>query len=586
MLAEFRRKRFLILRNYQHVVADCFQCDLGRPHCGRCVRLELGCWSNQDSRYRFIVQTKPKTGRSKRLARLRGAGCSHMLMTLSDLGKDGRLIPPEEKRKNGFAARSISSETRRRHLKVPELMFQPGLVNLSPEEVLYFDRFRTKLVFQLGSHSFDEFWCRTVIRESFRDDCILDIILALGALGQALDESPAYTPMYELPVSHTSTSASLDSIKYYTRSLAKFRFRISSSGVEAASRSVLASSILFSAFELLQGNTTAANIIMEQGAAMLEGKMLHTSCLGRESQIAGRCDDEGMEDAEYILIRRLCFRSSMGHTNSYSHIARIISATAISCTTGPSPPNVRESFETFWKLWMRFLTLGVAWWHGHALRRSSAQPIGQSRSLAIQERQSLLVQVDTWLVAIEEKIGGETDTYGQQILRKIVPGLQTLQLLVRTVFDNINDLVAEMYTDAHRIFDMCEIVLEETPLFQAGLGEVYDGIQASSVAIARQCRDRELRARAVSICRRTVNSRSRWDAKEIVMATSALIDLEEGGRDVQTGIIRLARRYEWVSSSWNKTYTELSVVFEALSSKDAKHDHLEMKLRPEDYGLV
>jgi hypothetical protein len=466
----------------------------------------------------------------------------------------------------------------------PTFIVQPTYCSLKSQEVQYFDRFRNQIVYQLGSHSFDDFWHRTVLRESTSNDGVLDTILGIGALAQALEGAPLDTPLYRVPLSNYSTSNHYaGAIRYYTRSLVKLRRQISSSEREASPRTLLISTILFSAFELLQGNLVSSDKHMTSGVSILKDIILQSTWPDKKSRIATTCDDEGIEDAEFILMRRLTFKCLL--SPSYSQVRDSISACIVPYTMGPSPPDQTQSFEVFWKLWMRFLTLALMWHVRVELPPKPGFPASEKLRQQ-QERRILLSQTKAWEITTQAKLDQERDPYGQRILKQIIPGLKTLHFFLHTVF--YESAVSEIEANgiAREINDLAESILEETPLFQAGLGEVYEGIQVISMGLVQRCRDLEIRSKAMSIGRKVLNAQSRWDGKEILMGTSALFALEEAGRD-STGSIPLASRYDWISAYWNDDHAKLTVTFESRAAGEREHrDKIQMTLCPEDYGLV
>lgn len=466
----------------------------------------------------------------------------------------------------------------------PSFLVQPTNCKLRPQEVQYFDRFRNQVVYQLGSHSFDEFWSRTVLRESASNEGVLDIILAIGALAHALEGAPRDGPLYMVPLSSYLTSGHYaQAVKYYTRSLIKLRHQISSSEFEASQRTLLISTILFSAFELLQGNSTSADKHMTGGISILKNTIMQSAWPDKKSQIATACDDEGVEDAEFILMRRLAFKCLL--SPSYPQVRDSFSVCVVPYTMGPSPPDQTQSFEVFWKLWTRSLTLALMWYVRYELPVPPDYPVSE-RLRAEQEREILLSQILGWEIAIQVKLKGELDPYGQGLLKMMLPGLKTVRFAILTVFDDMADIGVEATKLGREINCLTELILDKTPLCQAGLGEVYEGIQSITMGLSRRCRDLEIRSKAMSLGRRVVNAHSRWDGKEILMGTNALLSLEEAGRDA-SGLIPLAARYDWISSSWNDEYAKLTVVYGTRTVENGgNHQKVQITLYPEDYGLV
>jgi hypothetical protein len=419
---------------------------------------------------------------------------------------------------------------------------------------------------------------------------VLEIILGVGALAHALEIAPKDIPLFKLSVSsHPSNKYYVDAIAYFTRSLAKFRQRIATSEVESTARTVLISTILFSTFEVLQGNSESADELLYAGIKPLKNKILHSAWPQRQSQIAGSCDDERVEDAEFILMRGLSFRSLLLPMSD--QVRDDICACKLRYTEGPKPPGPMESCERFWKLWMQFLTVALRWYIKSQHPGENYGPVDDGPRL-LQEQRSLLARAQEWETATQQRLADEQDVYGRSLLKKIVPGLKTIHIYLQLALDDTEETNHQACRTAHEIFDLAESILDEAPLIQAGLaflGEIYEGVACALLGLIRICREADVRSKGMALCRKVVNAHSRWDSEGIVMGTFALGAIEETGRD-QSGAIPLAARYDWVVSAWNDEYTELHAVFRARAAKEgAHHDNVEERrvvLRLRDFGLA
>lgn len=120
-------------------------------------------------------------------------------------------------------------------------------------------------------------------------------------------------------------------------------------------RTLLISTLLYSAFEPLQGTSTSADQLMANSVWLLEDSILHSAWPDRKSKIAAVCDDDGVEGAEFALLRRLSFQLSS--RSLHIRARESILNCALPCSTGPVPHDSSEKFQVFWNQWMRFLTL-------------------------------------------------------------------------------------------------------------------------------------------------------------------------------------------------------------------------------------
>jgi hypothetical protein len=439
------------------------------------------------------------------------------------------------------------------------------------------------VVYRLGSHLFDEFWLRSVLRESARDNCVLEMVLGIGALSYALENAPRDIPLYKAPFSsHPSGSFYAEAIRYYGSSLARIRRRFLPGQLEAPTRTVLISSLLFSAFEVLQGSSISSDQIMANSVWILKDKIMQCAWPDKKSQIAAAYDDKGVEDAEFILMRRLCFRSLL---SPCPQGLDSISNCDLPYSEGPCPSDQNHDFKDFWKLWMRFLTLALTWYARVDLSVLTENPVCDIPWLQ-EEQRSLLAQIKDWESSLELSLDREADPYGRQILKQIEPGLKTLYFCIYTVFDHTTESDSKACNLAREILGMAKSILGRTPVSQGGLGEVCEGIQCISIKLSQRCQDREVRFQAISIAKRVINIDSQWDAKGILMGTIALVTLEEAGR-IETGAIPLTSRYNWIQSSWNDNHTALSTTFRARGAKNGElREDIQMTLRPKDFGLA
>lgn len=466
-----------------------------------------------------------------------------------------------------------------------KLMVQPRSSNMTPTQVVYFDRFRNKLVFQLGSQSFDEFWCRSVLRESCHDEGVRDCVLALGALSQALEGTSNVVPLHEKAELTQSNDDYLEAMRYYARSLNRFRGQLATAGIKAVRRNVLISSILFSAFETLHGNNSSSDTLMTRGVLLLKDKILRSACGTQRSAIAAQCDDAGIEEAEFVLMRRLTIRSIFSSSPLLEEVANLITTCSFTYTTAPLPPAQDQHFDIFWKLWMKFFTILMMWATKVETKMYHNARIYDPPEHMLQEQQHIKGQIQAWKSAVDQKMATEYDAQGCQVLRKIVPGLKAAEIYIDTTFTDRDNLPANTIATVHEIFDLAELVLAETPIFQEGLGEVYDGIQCMTFGLGMRIRNQQLRVRAIALSRKLVKAQSRWDFKEIYMVFHALVELEEAGRN-DRGLIPIDKRYRWKSSSWNCDYTSLHVYFELYKLVDGLNCVKQMCLRTQDFGIV
>lgn len=248
------------------------------------------------------------------------------------------------------------------------------------------------MIFQFG-YGEDEFWSRTVLRESTRDDCIRNAIVALSALARAQEEydlasslgEPRAVSKPKRPLCKTGLLSSSthhhQALSYYTRAAASMRRLItiysqdsepgtsrrggggSSSGGTAWAN--LIATLLLVTFELIQGNTAAADQLSARTLSLLQHSIM-TGTLGEgqdtgrpASRIAGSVDDEGTHDTEVVLVRNTFFAA--GLMPSYPMAREVISWISGGSARGPMPPAATESACVFPRRWTRCQILSSLW---------------------------------------------------------------------------------------------------------------------------------------------------------------------------------------------------------------------------------
>ncbi|KAH8651383.1 hypothetical protein BX600DRAFT_473480 [Xylariales sp. PMI_506] len=471
----------------------------------------------------------------------------------------------------------------------PAVAGQSQFTTLGQSEVRYFDRFRNELVYQLGSQSFDEFWFRTILREGERDRCIRTAIISLGALAYALDCAPKDIPLFKArPCFLTTNVFYRHAIEYYTCSLALLRKQILSK-CNMAPRTALICSILFSAFEQLQGNLDSGDRFLTNGLAVLKQEAHQGHRPSGTSPIAAGCDDDGIEEGEYMLIRKsLCgthFSPMYPQGRNYLIKQNSTLLAIFSLPRAPAPPHQGQSFEVFWKLWTRFLT-STALWYSQGAMVFRPDCLTQDNLLILDQSRIVIAKNKEWEAATRLKLDNETSPYGQRVLRQVMLAVKALDYFVKTALVPTDHGRNALYETAREIIDLAEIIYEETPLFQSGRGEISpEGVQSVTLQMTQFCHDHNIRRRAIRLYKKMVKSGSRWDVKGIFMGRSALAALEEQGRD-EFGSIPLTARYNWTHASWNDLYTEYTVIYTPIMKRIDSQSDVKMVLRLEDFGFV
>ncbi|KAH7021367.1 uncharacterized protein B0I36DRAFT_354031 [Microdochium trichocladiopsis] len=523
-----------------------------------------------------------------------------------------------------------------------------------PNAAIYFDRFKAQAArYRSATNESDDFWFRTLLRETAHDKGILAAVLSLGALAQAFGNAAEHVSLFSLNCAilpDSQQTSYRDAVKYYSLSISRLRQRLENPELlheepspkdtapakQYTSRSVLISSILYSAFELMHGNSYTADCIVAKSMSILRTMILHGKQLTLPAladltlqdkaeaprqdvpyiQISRSCDDEGIEEAEWLLVRRAVLGALYAPMRPLSRDV-ICRLPGLNFLAGSSPPPINASPMTFWKLYFRWVPLAALWYvragsvrlpvpgerlsgaheQEHAIKQAGLLEEEPWASL-LREREALSEQVIAWETAVHAKLTTTLTTEESSILLQILPNCKNLRYQFLTLFDSIMnpEKRAEMRTLACEIIDIGEKVFEALPGITEGRDEMRESLSAVGVLMSQNCRESSnVRRRALKLCKRLIDSQSRWDAKGLVMGISKLMELEEEGRDFEEDMIPVHAQWDWTNATWNDAYTELDVLYTSRALTTAEEDvdkfvedgvplKRRMTLKPGDYG--
>ncbi|KAH6675239.1 hypothetical protein F5X68DRAFT_39576 [Plectosphaerella plurivora] len=446
---------------------------------------------------------------------------------------------------------------------------------LGPGEVRYYDRFRNQVASAMG-HQVEgpsDFWLRCVLRESSVDDCILDVVVAIGALAYARDCAPSGRPLF--------LTSSLDqhyreAITHYARALEKLRRRIADPSAVHLQRTILINTVLLSFFESIQGNTESSDKLIAHGLSLLKDSMLQDSGHGdHTSRIAALTDDDGVLEAESFLVRTATW--NIQYSPLYPHQG--VSVLGISCQQPhliPFPVSTHNTQE-FWKAWWHIVTM-TAVWNARVQDELLQQTLSSKSST---EHDILLTRLKAWEAAALDRMGSETIPSNIAVFTQVYIGARVLSLFMHCGIDPTGTAWEENKDRCLEILSYYRIAIaKDGPAYARTI--IYDAILAGVSQLAVASRDYEVRFGALRLWKTLVHPQSSWDIKSIFMGTSALIATEEEHRNAQ-GSIPLESRYKWTRGTWNHSCTEFHVTL--TSSGREPRRRLNLTLRPADFGL-
>ncbi|KAL7626656.1 hypothetical protein AAE478_003430 [Parahypoxylon ruwenzoriense] len=498
------------------------KCDEGRPICHRCQRSRLPC------KYEPLEVSHGEREHQTR-----------------NILPASRPKPP----KDGVGSWLLSG-MRRSDLEGPE--------------VLYFDLFRSTVVANLCLNGYTNLWSRTVLRESFRDECVRDCVLGIGALcramldeGQQASSGPAL--LWTVPASALNPYRR-DAILHYTRSISKFRSRIAREGSSTPYRSILIISILFIMFETMQGNTDSVDRIMHTTILALEGSMvsLRQDLEAEAQKSAAKLDDEGVREAEYFLTRLSGFCAFL---SPFYPSLRKIHAYQSSCPLRGTVPDWSSSTKHIEKSFHKYTSSTVVW----KFRKFQVCVSGRVADPVKHQEEQLVVssQASEWSTFIKKKLKQEADALQCRSWRIMLVEATVFSLYV-SYFQGVEEqerLWDARVADCRDAVALAESVLdgmssEVPPLFE-------DKLLPSMRCITCKCRDYDVRTRALALCERLTGP---WfENRAMLIGLKILIETEEQGRDAD-GFIPLSSRYRWDVSSWNHDRTEQQVVLTGVTT--------------------
>lgn len=222
------------------------KCDERKPTCYRCEKADIECSG-------YAVPKPPETKKPKDVVR--------PVRPLLPRRSESPSSPPVDNFVPAF-------------LVVPESsMFEGSVAN-------YLDLFQQHEPEDLGS---PDFWSRIVSCESLSDRCVYYSMLAINALSEALSLSHELSNMYHSQQHHhhnhrhSPSGLSIDehhktALNHHTMAVSMFRERIASQDGTTSCRTILVTTLLFVAYELLQGNIETADSLAVKGVMLLRDR--------------------------------------------------------------------------------------------------------------------------------------------------------------------------------------------------------------------------------------------------------------------------------------------------------------------------
>ncbi|OTB20244.1 hypothetical protein K445DRAFT_312676 [Daldinia sp. EC12] len=489
------------------------KCDEGRPVCARCKKSKLPC---------KYVAPEPKQGQGKSQYGASDSG---------DAAGGAQLTP-------------------RVHLH-----------EFEGHEVFYFDLFRNVVVSNLCQNGYKNFWYRTVLRESLRDECVRDCVLGTGALCRAMMDQvhrlkqPGTKSLWMVPtdsLNAINTRYHQDALQFYTKAISKFRRRMLQESSSITPRTILIMSLLLIVFEAMQGNTETIDRLMHSTISALDSSM---SSMTFGTRLPPNLDDEGIREADYFFARLSGFNSLL--SPFYPGILRnkAYQRTWLCKDATPSyDQNTQETEQSF----ERYTTYFLLWCFRTVQTRLFDSPMDFAR---FNEEQALaLAHSRIWCEFLHTKVEEEKDTDQRRTWKIMLVEAKMFSIFAqyRHDLEESEALWDSQLPVCREVVALAESALEDgSPLVSSLPPLLEDKLQPMLRSLTNKCRHYETRTRALALCQKL--SGPWFENKAIVVGMRILVELEERHRDA-SGLIPYRSRLKWSVSSWNEDRTELRMV--------------------------
>ncbi|KAI1417476.1 hypothetical protein F5Y13DRAFT_151089 [Hypoxylon sp. FL1857] len=450
----------------------------------------------------------------------------------------------------------------------PRLLPRVRASNFAEPETLYFDLFRNTIVANLCLNGYTNLWSRTILRESFRDECVRDCVLGIGALRRAMmDERQLVKPpgrplpLWTVPtiaVNSSYTKYQRDAIQYYTKSISKFRERMAREGSSTPMRTILIVSILFVMFEAMQGDTDSVDRIMF--AARLALKDCLTS-LGTERQVSSALDDEGVREADYFLTRFSGYNSLL--SPFYPSLLRE-QPSKRDCGLIIEPiPHETENPREVELIFERYTTSALIWCFRTCQATIFGRPLDIEKNRV--EQVTILSHANKWCKFLEKRVEQETDPSQRRTWKIMLVEAKMFTVYTTYSYDaEERELLWDArMNDCREVVDLVESILEDMNPITALPPLFEDKLVPTLRCIACKCRDYGVRTRALALSKQLAGP---WlENRAVLVGLEILMELEERDRDA-SGFIPLRSRYRWNVSSWNEDRSELRMVLMGITT--------------------
>ncbi|KAL6812616.1 hypothetical protein V8C40DRAFT_256811 [Trichoderma camerunense] len=498
--------------------------------------------------------------------------CNEVKPTCNQCQKSDRICnygPTEGKQRRGIPPQ------RRPVLPKPEtpdvvatrsLFVRPRASPLEADEVPYFDMFRAQVLQDFTYTPCTLFWNRVIPRESMGDECVRWSVLSIGALMLAL-RSPNPEPMVKLLEGRGDTMYQT-AMTYHAKATTALHTRMLKEFHTISRRNVLINMFLLFLFELLIGNTKAADQLLMSSVELLKQKhdqlVVEINSQHHAQDLhnyVAPSNDDGLDQAERILPR---FQIFLSLTTPLFPLQTTCWPRLPSRPIPGNMPAIDTSFEEFGAMWNSFITRAVIF-VVKAIQERQNDDHSDKFEMLLGHRTTFLQQLRQWEVAILLRLEREKNPIRSYLFNIFHMGQKVVFILMSCCFDSTEMLYDQFKSTFREIVSMaCSFGGASRRFSQI---ETALDIYTLPVLnfVSQKCRDKAIRSEALDSFDKMTFLTRNWDVKASSLARRQLMALEEESQDV-SGYIPASGRYVWTGASWDHNYSRLHIVFTGVVS--------------------
>ncbi|KAF4338012.1 hypothetical protein FBEOM_8112 [Fusarium beomiforme] len=441
-----------------------------------------------------------------------------------------------------------------------QIISQPRASSFDVGELRYFEMFRYQMAHDFAYTPCTLFWNRIIPREAMQDECIRSSVLSIGALVLSLQRfGPKFPAAFPGKFSDPAHQAA---IRYHSKAVSTLQVRMKESFDTISRRTVLINMFLLFLFELLHGNTKAADRMLTSSVELLKQKKDHLFeevnspfVIRHRPLYMAALDDDGMQQAEGVLPRLQIFFS----LNSPFFPLQKGCWSRLPSEPVPSPvPSPATEFTEFVYTFSNFILKAIVF--SVKATEQIRSPEGAADMSCLRRHQAtFLSRLHDWQGATSQRIKQETYFLIARTLNILQMGQKVLSILLSCCLDNteldydsFEETFKDILTMAHTLTRGSKPITRiETCL------DLY--ILPCLGFLAQKCRNLEIRNGALALYEKMTAGMGGWEAKVILFARRQLVYLEESGRN-KDGDIPASARYIWESAAWDETQSSLKIV--------------------------